>query len=97
MSASQADHSSDIDAQESDLDGFDDDPEDDAWPTENDDLMYLKYCFEGASSISELATALRLLADDLERRESAGWFLVEPINGGWAHLERASGSASEGG
>jgi hypothetical protein len=55
---------------------------------ENSDPLYLKYCFEGASSISELAAALRQLAGDLERRAVDGWRLHGSVDGGWAHLIR---------
>jgi hypothetical protein len=63
--------------------------EDDEWDDENNDVLYLKYCFEGAASIAGLSTSLRLLADDLDRRAAEGWSLISPVDGGYAHLTRA--------
>ena len=51
-----------------------------------DDLVYLKYQFEGAASLTDLSTALRSLADDLDIRQEAGWRLATPVDNGYAHL-----------
>ena len=69
-----------------------DEPVDDQSDDERDehddgsDTLYLKYCFEGASTLAELASALRALAEDLERRAATGWRLGGPVDGGWAHV-----------
>jgi hypothetical protein len=68
-----------------------DDPADE-WDEENDDLVYLKYMFEGAASIAELSSALRRLADELDQKGAAGWRLTEPVCNGYAHLKREVGS-----
>lgn len=65
--------------------GIDDDIDDS--DEDRFDPIYLKYCFEGATSLRQLAFALRALADDLDRRVAEGWRLSEPVDGGWAHLE----------
>jgi hypothetical protein len=62
------------------------------WDEEDDDLVYLKYMFEGAASISELSAALRRLADELDQKGAAGWRLPEPVCSGYAHLVREVGS-----
>jgi hypothetical protein len=54
----------------------------------NDDVLYLKYCLEGAASLSEVAGVLRSLAADLERRASAGWSLIAPVDNGYLHFCR---------
>ena len=64
---------------------FDDDVDLDP---DHEDVLYLKYCFEGASSLPELVVALRRLASDLETRTAEGWYLAESVDGGWAHLLR---------
>jgi hypothetical protein len=68
-----------------------DDPADE-WDEEKDDLVYLKYMFEGAASITELSAALRRLADEFDRKGAAGWRLTEPVCNGYAHLVREVGS-----
>jgi hypothetical protein len=73
-----------VDHDRSDLE----DAEDDEWDEEDNDLLYLKYLFEGATTLAELSAALRRLADDLDRQASQGWRLMAPVNGGWAHLVR---------
>ena len=65
------------------------DGEADEWDEENNDLLYLKYCFEGAATLADLTAMLRSLADELERRVTDGWRLVEPVDGGRADLMRA--------
>jgi hypothetical protein len=71
--------------------GVGDEPADE-WDEENDDLLYLKYMFEGAASITELTAALRHLADELDQQGAAGWRLAEPVCNGYAHLKREVGS-----
>lgn len=61
---------------------------DDEFDDENSDTLYLKYCFEGVTSVTGLAIALRSLADDLDRRAADGWRLDGAVDGGWAHLVR---------
>ena len=73
------------------LDEYDDEYEDDyedEYDDERSEPLYLKYCFDGAASLDELAGALRGLADDLERRGAEGWRLDSPVDSGWAHLVR---------
>jgi hypothetical protein len=64
-----------------DLGPIDDEDDDD-----RQDQLYLKYCFEGAASLPELASALRALAEDLDRRAGKGWRLGTPVDGGWVQL-----------
>ena len=66
-----------------DPDEFDDESDD------GSDTLYLRYCFEGASSLAELARAMRGLAVELEQRAAEGWRMDGPVEGGWAHLMRA--------
>lgn len=72
-----------------------DDVDDDRWDDELDDVVYLKYQFEGAASLTDLSTALRSLADDLDVRQEAGWRLATPVDSGYAHLvhEEVGGDA----
>ena len=63
------------------------DDEDDV-DEETNDLLYLKYCFEGAASLSDLAAGMRSLADELDLRAADGWSLAGPIEGGHARLVR---------
>jgi len=62
--------------------------DDDDLDPEREELLYLKYCFEGVSSLPELAVALRRMALDLEARVAEGWYLAESVDGGWAHLRK---------
>ena len=62
--------------------------DDDEWDEETNDLLYRKYCFEGASTLTHLTAMLRALADELQRRAADGWRLVDPVDGGHAHLVR---------
>ncbi|MEX2557788.1 MAG: hypothetical protein WEB06_19430 [Actinomycetota bacterium] len=55
---------------------------------EGSDVIYLKYCFKGASSSAELAVELRSLAGELERRGADGWRMDAPIEDSWAQLVR---------
>ena len=55
---------------------------------ENVDTLYLKYCFEGAQTLPELAAMLRGLADDVEHRAADGWRIEGDVENGWAHLVR---------
>ena len=79
------------DVPDAELRGVRDDPAE-GWDEENEDLVYLKYMFEGAASIAELSAALRRLADELDQQGVAGWRLAEPVCSGWAHLTRGSHS-----
>jgi len=72
-------------------DDFDFEDEDDPFDDPNHELLYLKYHFEGASTIAELQRMLRGFADYLDCQVANGWQLVEPVDGGWAHLERRIG------
>lgn len=65
-----------------DFDPTDEDEPDD----EGFDSIYLKYCFEGARTVAELAASLRGVAETLEARAASGWRLSSPVEGGWAHL-----------
>jgi hypothetical protein len=78
----------DIDDEDIDDEDIDDEDIDDEDIDDASDSMYLRYCFEGAASLAELVAALRLLADDIERRRREGWRLSDPVDGGWAHLVR---------
>jgi hypothetical protein len=66
----------------------DDEYEEDDWDEENNDLVYLKYCFEGAESLGVLSELLRSFADHLDEQANDGWYLNAPVAGGHAHLTR---------
>jgi hypothetical protein len=70
---------------------FDHDDGDDEWDEENNDLIYLKYMFEGAASVGELSASLRQLADGLDRQAAEGWSMAGPVDGGHVHLVREVG------
>ena len=53
------------------------------------DLHYLKYAFDGAATLDDLAASLRRYADGLIGRRAEGWQLEEPVDGGWAQLVRS--------
>ena len=57
-------------------------PEDDGSET-----LYLKYEFDGLSTLGGLAATLHDLADELEDREAAGWRLAGPVESGWVHID----------
>ena len=64
------------------------DPMDEA-DDDRHDPIYLKYCFDGARTLAELAASLRALAETPRRaRAASGWRLDSPVDGGWAHLAR---------
>jgi hypothetical protein len=64
---------------------------DDEWDEENNDLIYLKFMFEGADSIGELSASLRGLADEFDRQAADGWRLGGPVDSGHVHLTREVG------
>ena len=66
--------------------------DEDDWNDENHELLYIKYLFEGVESLSDLATALRAFANELDERVGAGWHMEEPVCGGHAHLRRVLGT-----
>jgi hypothetical protein len=71
-------------------DGFDfEDDDDDDDP--NHELVYLKYHFEGASTIPELQRMLRGFANYLDCQLANGWQLADEVDGGWVHLARRVG------
>lgn len=65
-----------------------DDDGEDAWDEEHEELLPMKFLFEGCSTLAELGARLRDVADDLDRRSTEGWSLAEPVDGGHAHLVR---------
>ena len=67
------------------VDGEDDDDE---WEEENVELLYLKYQFEGCSTIGELSEQLRGLAGYLDCLRLNGWRLEHPVGDGHARLVR---------
>ena len=67
-------------------DDYDDD--EDPWDDPNSESLYLKYMFEGIPTLSDLATSLRALADDLDERVAAGWRIEGPVDSGWVHIRR---------
>jgi hypothetical protein len=54
---------------------------------DSEELLYLKYCFEGHASLGQLASALLELAVVLEAREGDGWTLAHPVDSGWVCLK----------
>ena len=66
---------------------FDDEDDEDELDEESNELLYLKYQFEGCSTIGELSGRVRGLAAYLDCLRADGWRL-EPVEGGHAHLIR---------
>lgn len=64
---------------------------DEVGPDQDDDyfppLVHLKYIAEGVGTLAEVAENLRAYADLLEEYASAGWELVEPVDGGYCYLK----------
>lgn len=69
----------------------DNDELDDEFDDATSDTIYLKYMFEGAATVAELSTALRRLADEIDRQGASGWRLAAPVDNGYAHLTRDVG------
>jgi hypothetical protein len=67
-----------------------DDEEEVEWDEESNELLYLKYMFEGCSTLADLSVRLRGLADELWRRSTEGWELAQPVDRGHAHLVRGA-------
>jgi hypothetical protein len=63
------------------LDDDDDDIDD------GSETLYLKYEFDGLSTLAGLADALRDVAEELDERDVAGWRLGSPVESGWVHLD----------
>lgn len=65
-----------------------DDPadDDDGWNEGRDELVYLKYEFEGVKSLGALSSVSRDLATRFDDLSAAGWRLNSPVDTGYAHL-----------
>lgn len=55
-------------------------------------VVDLPSLIEGISTLSDLATRLRLLADRMEAAEDEGWTLLAPVSDGYAYPERDTAS-----
>ena len=66
--------------------------DEDDWDDENEDVLFIKWLFEGVVSLPDLAAAFRTLADDLDERAGSGWRMEQPVDGGHAHLRRDPGT-----
>jgi hypothetical protein len=51
------------------------------------ETLYLKYEFDGVSTLGGLAAVLHDVADEMDDREAAGWTLAVPVESGWVHLD----------
>jgi hypothetical protein len=56
----------------------------------------LKWCADGAKTLSETAARLRLFADELDELAESGWTLTMPVDKGHLLLERGSGAWEHG-
>lgn len=66
---------------------IEDDPHE-GWDEEHNEFLYLKYTFDGCSTLAELSGQLRALADHLACKSAEGWQLAQAVEGGHAHLCR---------
>jgi hypothetical protein len=54
----------------------------------DEQIIRAKWVMDGAGSLSEAAKLLREFADSLERMESEGWQLDDPIEDDYGYLYR---------
>lgn len=53
-----------------------------------DSVFYLKYIADGEETLEAVAKILRETADMVDGLRKQGWRLVEPVDGGYLHMEK---------